>query len=519
MKSSLKSAIALLLCILMLSSVALTSCGRIVDTITGKINDEEIQSEHKDTEKNMETETDTDTETDTYTETEATHTHSFDNWTVTVQPTCIAKGEKTRTCECGEIETEIVAIDRDNHSFSSWQVTVIPTCVTKGIETRRCKCGKVESELVAIDKDNHSFGDWSVTTVPTCTTRGEETRTCVCGETETRFGAVDKNNHSFGAWQVTTDPTCMTKGEETRTCGCGAIETRDVAVDENNHSFGEWFVTQEPTCTVTGEATRLCECGEKQTEVIPVHSVHNELAEKIADISVETAYADLFDIYGEVIAHKNDFGCDIDIEPLLETMLYGRWETENGKYVSYTYVYEDYNNTVGGTWYATNLPTSKVSGSSYYYYIYVTGNNLIVGYEDKITEERTDNFEITFREDGISLYNMVDGQTYELKSNTTYDKVQKDNAKLAYIYIAKNISEFLYPASVKVTQCYVDYETKIVYATIQANNMNGVPLTYEYKLYKLGDEYRITEYAHSYSTNIDISELNSKLQAYVSNGL
>ena len=89
---------------------------------------------------------------------------------------------------------------------------------------------------------------------------------------------------------------------------------------------------------------------------------------------------------------------------------------------------------------------------------------------------------------------------------------------MAYVYIAKHIFDYKVPNSVKVTQCYVDYDEKTVYATIQASNSFGGTVSQEYKLYMLGNSYYMDEYSHNYSTNIDLDELNQKLQNYVSNG-
>ena len=127
-------------------------------------------------------------------------------------------------------------------------------------------------------------------------------------------------------------------------------------------------------------------------------------------------------------------------------------------------------------------------------------------------------FVISFNSNSLSVYNKNNGSTYQLTLDTSYDKVQKGNAKLAYIYIAKKIFSFKYPASVKVTVCHVDYETKTVYATIQATNGFGGTNNTDYKLYEVNGKYYITEYSHNYSTNIDLTELNQKLQAYVSSG-
>ena len=123
------------------------------------------------------------------------HTHAFGEWTVTTPATCTKDGVKTRTCACGETETQ--TIPATGHSFGEWTVTTPATCTADGVETHSCACG--ETETRAIPATGHSFGDWTVTTPATCTEDGVETRTCsACGETETRAipatGHVDADN-------------------------------------------------------------------------------------------------------------------------------------------------------------------------------------------------------------------------------------------------------------------------------------------------------------------------------------
>ena len=124
------------------------------------------------------------------------HTHAFGEWTVTTPATCTKDGVKTRTCACGETETQ--TIPATGHSFGEWTVTTPATCTADGVESRTCSaCG--ETETRAIPATGHTFGDWTVTTPATCTKDGVETRTCsACGETETRAipatGHVDADN-------------------------------------------------------------------------------------------------------------------------------------------------------------------------------------------------------------------------------------------------------------------------------------------------------------------------------------
>jgi len=286
----------------------------------------------------------------------------------------------------------------------------------------------------------------------------------------------------------------------------------------HTHSYSEWTIVKEATCTSEGIQERTCACGEKETKNYTKNTNHAQLVSKIDNANFELSYSELYSIYTEATNHKSEHNCELDLINLIENMLYGEWKDANDNYITYTYIYSDYNNTEGNTWYGTNLPTSKISGNTYYYYTDVKDDKLIIGYQDKLTEDKTDNFIIKFNENKITVQNEINNTTYELSMNKEYSKVQKGNAKLAYVYIAKKIFDFKYPESVKVTSCYVDYETKVVYATIQATNGFGGTNNTDYKLYEANGSYYITEYSHNYSTNIDLSELNQKLQAYVSTG-
>ena len=294
----------------------------------------------------------------------------------------------------------------------------------------------------------------------------------------------------------------------------------------HKHNWSEWQTTKEASCKEEGLKAKYClDCDFETTETIPVKTgIHADFRDRMYDASHESSYNELYALYTEILNHENENGCKVEDDyywsksDLMTSMLYGEWKNANGDYINYTYVYEDYNNTKGDTWYGTNLPTSKIFGNTYYYYTEVNNNKLVIGYEDKITEERTDNFVITFNEDCISVESKVENKTYTLKLNSNYSKTRKDNAKTAYIYLAKNVFSFKVPSSVKVTQCYVDYEEKIVYATLQASNSFGGTVTTEYKLYTSGGKYYMDEYSHSYSSNIDLTELNEKLKNYVSTG-
>ena len=167
----------------------------------------------------------------------------------------------------------------------------------------------------------------------------------------------------------------------------------------HEHNWSEWETTTEATCTAEGTKERYClECDEKNVETIPTNKkIHKDFADRMADASHESSYNELDTLYQEVLNHQKENSCDIfetgisywEKYKLMEAMLYGEWKNANGDYINYTYVYDNYDNTSGSTWYGTNLPTSKISGNTYYYYAEVKDNKLVIGYQDKITEDKS----------------------------------------------------------------------------------------------------------------------------------
>ena len=287
---------------------------------------------------------------------------------------------------------------------------------------------------------------------------------------------------------------------------------------KHTHKYGEWEDANDGTCPEMGKQIRKCSCDESETRYLTENSKHQELLSKIYEAGHTSTYSSLYSIYPEAIAHVEEYGCNLPVLNLLNFMLYGKWTDENGKYLTYTYVYTDYANTKGSSWFGTNLSTSKISGNDYYYYTKVEDGKLVIGYGDKITHEKTDNFVITFGDYKLTLESKIDGKTYELTYDQEYTKVEEGKAKYAYVCIAKKIFTFNYPESVKVIFCYVTTNNETCYATIQYTNSSGVTNNVEFKLYEKNGVYYITEYDHNYtSSNIDVDELNERLQNYVAN--
>lgn len=123
-------------------------------------------------------------------EIEATGLASYDNTFVLEDGTPMAPRIRTR-------DRADIICTAHTHAFGEWTVTTPATCTKDGVKTRTCACGETETQT--IPATGHSFGDWTVTTPATCTEDGVETRTCsACGETETRAipatGHVDADN-------------------------------------------------------------------------------------------------------------------------------------------------------------------------------------------------------------------------------------------------------------------------------------------------------------------------------------
>ena len=158
-------------------------------------------------------------------EIEATGLASYDNTFVLEDGTPMAPRIRTRN------RADIICTAH-THAFGDWEETTPATCTKDGVKTRTCACGETETQT--IPATGHSFGEWTVTTPATCTKDGVETRSCACGETETR--AIPATGHSFGEWTVTTPATCTTDGVESRTCSaCGETETR--AIPATGHVY------------------------------------------------------------------------------------------------------------------------------------------------------------------------------------------------------------------------------------------------------------------------------------------
>ena len=114
----------------------------------------------------------------------ATGAHTWDNGTVTTEPTENEPGVRTFTCAvCGATRTETIpATGAHDYRFTR---TVAPTCTADGYDLYTCSgCGATEKRNPK-PALGHKWDSGTVTTEPTETTPGVRTYTCtVCGQTK-----------------------------------------------------------------------------------------------------------------------------------------------------------------------------------------------------------------------------------------------------------------------------------------------------------------------------------------------
>ena len=160
----------------------------------------------------------------------ATGAHTWDNGTVTTEPTETTPGVRTFTCAvCRATRTETIpATGAHDYQFTK---NVAPTCTADGYDLYTCSgCGATEKRN-SKPALGHKWDSGKVTTEPTETAPGVRTYTCtVCGQTRTEtIPATGAHTHKWDAGKVTTEPTATTPGVRTYTCTvCGATRTETI---------------------------------------------------------------------------------------------------------------------------------------------------------------------------------------------------------------------------------------------------------------------------------------------------
>lgn len=190
----------------------------------------------------------------------------------TVPATCGADGRIDTVCaNCGDVIATEVIPATGAHTWDNGTVTTEPTETTPGVRTFTCAvCSATKTEVIPAT-GTHTFV-FTKTVAPTCTEAGYDLYTCSgCGATEQR-NAKPALGHKWDSGTVTAEPTEKDPGTMTYTCTvCGQTKTEVIpATGPHTHVWGEGTVTVAPTETTPGVRTYTCTvCGQTRTEIIP----------------------------------------------------------------------------------------------------------------------------------------------------------------------------------------------------------------------------------------------------------
>ena len=190
----------------------------------------------------------------------------------TVPATCGEAGRVDTICSnCGEVISTKEIPATGEHTWDNGTVTTEPTENEPGVRTFTCiVCGATKTAPIPAT-GTHDY-QFTRTVAPTCTAGGYDLYTCSgCGATEKR-NPTDALGHKWDSGKVTTEPTETAPGVRTYTCTvCGEVKTEVIpATGAHTHKWDAGKVTTAPTATTPGVRTYTCTiCGQTKEEVIP----------------------------------------------------------------------------------------------------------------------------------------------------------------------------------------------------------------------------------------------------------
>ena len=190
----------------------------------------------------------------------------------TVPATCGTDGRIDTICaNCGDVIATKVIPATGAHTWDNGTVTTEPTETTPGERTHTCAvCGATKTEIIPAT-GAHTFV-FTKAVAPTCTEAGYDLYTCRdCGASEQR-NVKPALGHKWDSGTVTAEPTEKDPGTMTYTCTvCGQTKTEVIpATGPHTHVWDEGTVTVAPTETTPGVRTYTCTvCGQTRTEIIP----------------------------------------------------------------------------------------------------------------------------------------------------------------------------------------------------------------------------------------------------------
>ena len=253
----------------------------------------------------------------------ATHTHVWDSGTITTEPTCTAKGERTYHCTYEEngicTGTKTEAVKKLGHRYILTKRDA-PTCENDGV--LHYKCSRCSKTITQQDTKNPALGhDWkdngdgtatcsregcgkkhihdldsgTTTVAPTCTATGEKEYCCIyanCPYKKTEF--LKATGHKNKETRNYKKPTCQEEGYtgDIYCKDCGILLSSGKVTKKYDHDWDSGTVTKEATCKEEGSVTYTCEnCGETETIDIPKTAHNYKITEQKDATCTENGYS------------------------------------------------------------------------------------------------------------------------------------------------------------------------------------------------------------------------------------
>ena len=244
--------------------------------------------------------------------------HSWDDGTITIQPTCGKAGEKLYTCTaCQATKVEELSAT-NNHVNTEVRDVKEATCTEDGYTgDMYCKdCGIKLSTGQTIHRLEHEWDDGKVTQAVTCTESGIKTYTCIrCNLIKTE--EIIATGHQHTELRNVKEATCAQDGYtgDTYCKDCNAKLSSGKSVARKEHTWDAGVITKEATCNETGVKTYTCTgCQATKTESISATGHRNT---ELWNIEIATCTEEGYsgDLYckdcntllrkGEVLAKKS----------------------------------------------------------------------------------------------------------------------------------------------------------------------------------------------------------------------
>ena len=201
---------------------------------------------------NQNTDANTEPITETEPETEI-HTHSYGEWVVIQNPDCYENGLQSRSCACGDEQTEEILTD--GHTVVTIP-GITPTCTNIGLsDIEVCSvCGYEFGQLKTLKPTGHTLVT-DLAKAPSCTESGlTEGKHCsVCGYVSVPQEVLD-NAHEVPSWTVHQQPTLIEAGSRSGVCTL-CDETVHQTLEPLYSQGLAYTIRADGTCEITGIGT------------------------------------------------------------------------------------------------------------------------------------------------------------------------------------------------------------------------------------------------------------------------